>query len=300
MKIDQLNVESSREGTIFEIREFSLFDGPGIRTTVFLKGCPLHCLWCHNPEGISPKKELLVNSNQCRHCGACQKICTGAGTEAGTGANCQGCGRCVSVCPEDCRRIAGRSVSVEDLVEELLKGVAIFQTSGGGVTFSGGEPLFQADFTANACKLLRSRHIHCAVETSGYASPEKYRTVVENVDLVFQDLKHPDPNVHRQYTGCSNEPILNNLKWLKASGIPFIARIPLIPGVNMDHHCMMKFSELLVGTKSLIRVELLPYHTTAGAKYHLLGLQYPFIEPKEKMEPDLTPFLEKGITIKIM
>ncbi|HNX35282.1 MAG TPA: glycyl-radical enzyme activating protein [Kiritimatiellia bacterium] len=282
----------STEGTIFEVREFCLHDGPGIRTNVFFKGCPLHCAWCHNPEGIDPAPQLLVNAANCTHCGACRAACAHP-------RHCVACGACVTVCPQGCRRLCGRRVSADTLAAELRKNEAFFLRYQGGITFSGGEPLMQTDFLVELAARLRS--IHLTLETSGYASLTNYQRAVQSVDLVFQDLKHSDAAQHKRYTGVDSAPILDNLAWLKASGRPFIARIPLIPGVNDAPETLRRFAEMLEGDSGLIEVELLPYHLTAGAKYALLGLQYaPPFDPSRPMKPDLTAFEACGVPCRVM
>lgn len=281
------------EGTIFEVREFCLHDGPGIRTTVFFKGCPLHCEWCHNPESISPAPQLMVNASSCTHCGACRAVC------AHHPGQCVACGACVSVCPQGCRRLCGQRVSAEDLANDLLKNLPFFTTYGGGITFSGGEPLAQVGFLENLAARLRP--IHLALETSGFAAPETYQRGVRSVDLVFQDLKHPDAEQHKRYTGAELSPILANLAWLKASRRPFIARIPLIPGVNDAPETLERFADLLQGESGLTGVELLPYHLTAGTKYALLGLRYePPFDASRPLTPDLSPFQSRGIPCRVM
>lgn len=282
----------SGEGVIFEVREFCLHDGPGIRTTVFFKGCPLRCVWCHNPEGLAPEPQLLVNRAACAACGSCRAVCAHPGS-------CVGCGACVPVCPQGARRLCGRRVSAGALAAELRSHEAFFLRYGGGVTFSGGEPLMQAEFAASLAARLRP--VHVAVETSGYAPSERYRRVAEAVDLVIQDLKHPDAEAHRRYTGVDPAPIWENLAWLKASGRPFLARIPLVPGVNDGLETLERFADLLCGESGLTGVELLPYHLTAGAKYGLLGQAYaPPFDPARPLDIDLSPFAERGLPCRVM
>ena len=329
------------DGVIFEVREFCLHDGPGIRTTVFFKGCPLRCAWCHNPEGLSSEPQLLVNPATCTHCGACSKVCPlgpeqeqrhsdgahaayhrtvsspGATPRRGEGpargracakddaqtvfrpAACTACGACVAVCAQGCRRLCGRRVTAEALATELRANESFFMTYQGGITFSGGEPLAQIDFLEALAAQLRP--IHLALETSGFAPLKNYRRAIQSVDWVFQDLKHPDPAEHKRYTGVDLKPILDNLAWLKASGRPFVARIPLIPGVNDAPATLDRFAALLQGPSGLTSVELLPYHLTAGAKYPLLGQTYhPPFDPSRPLAPDLTAFTSRGLPCRVM
>ena len=247
------------EGIVFSMEEFAINDGPGIRTTVFLKGCPLRCVWCHNPEGWNPAPETLVKKGR--------------------------------------KEICGYSISVEALAEKLRRDAELYRDSGGGVTFTGGEPLLQADFLAEVMDLLPE--IDKAVETSGYAPEAAFRKVLDRADRLLFDIKLIDPVLHKRYTGVDNAPILSNLERLKASGKPFVARIPLIPGVNDTPENMEATAELLVGASGLQRVELLRYNKVAGAKYPMLGLDYapPFDEAAKPAIHDV--FTEKGIKLLI-
>jgi len=280
------------DGTIFEVREFSLHDGAGIRTTVFFKGCPLRCAWCHNPEGLSPEPQLLVSRAACTRCGACRAACAHPD-------RCVSCGACAAVCPQGCRRLCGRRVSAGVLAAELRANEAFFRSYVGGITFSGGEPLAQIDFLEELASRLRP--IHLAVETSGFAPPEVYQRAVRSVDWVYQDLKHPDPHAHQRYTGAALAPILENLAWLKASGRPFVARIPLIPGVNDAPATLAQFAALLQGKSGLEGVELLPCNPMAGAKYSLLGLPYePPFDPNRPLASDLAAFTSRGLPCRVL
>lgn len=252
------------KGTIFNIEEFAVHDGPGIRKLVFFKGCPLKCTWCHNPEGISFKKELMVSHAACIHCGKCSEVCI---NEA-----CIQCGKCVEVCPLRLRKIVGQEIEAENLAKTLLKGKEILTRSGGGITISGGEPLAQPAFLFELIEHLKP--IHIAVETSGYAQPEIFQKMVSSVDLVLMDVKHTHPGVHKKFTGVDNKLILDNLKFLCRSETGFYVRIPLIPEVNDTRENMEETATLIKEARNLKRVELLPYHHTAGAKYPMLGKQY--------------------------
>lgn len=272
------------KGTVFDVKEFAVFDGPGIRTTVFLKGCPLRCRWCHNPEGLSPKPQLMVSVAACVHCGKCLEVC-------GHKGGCVACGACIPYCPQGLRRMAGYEIEAEALAARLLKG-ALFPD--GGVTFSGGEPLMQWPFVRGVASLLPG--IHLAVETSGYASDEVFSEMMGKMDLVMMDVKHTDPAQHKKWTGVDNAPILRHLEMLKAGATPFIVRVPLIPGVNDSHENLSRTAELVAGAKALVRVELLPYHQTAGAKYPMAGMDYePGFDTARAPNRELEVFRERGI-----
>jgi pyruvate formate lyase activating enzyme len=252
-------------GRIFDIIEFCLHDGPGIRTTVFFKGCPLRCQWCHNPEGQNFDKEIMVTTMSCTGCGCCHNVCV-------TPDHCIGCGKCVSVCPNRLRKVCGRDISVEDLIKEVEVNADVFRQSGGGVTISGGEPLSQMDFLMDL--LAQLRHMHIALDTCGYAPNNDFEKAISMCDLVLFDIKHTDPDKHKKYTGVDNKLIMSNLVILCQHDVPFIIRIPLIPGVNDNDEVFRELCQRLIGAKNLLRVELLPYHRSAGAKYPMLGRTY--------------------------
>ena len=300
-------MDDPKTAIIFEVREFCLHDGPGVRTTVFFKGCPLRCAWCHNPEGLSPQPEILFKENLCVHCGNCRDI---PALTASDRVCPQDLTMLDRVCPQRAKVVCGRRWTVPELASEILSNADVFATSGGGVTFSGGEPLMQADFLIELADLLHGdrprgangdRPLHLALETSGYAPATAYQAVVSRMDLVFQDLKHPDPAAHRRWTGTDLAPIHANLRWLKASGKPFIARIPLIPGVNDSPEAKDGFASLLEGPSGLERVELLPYHITAAAKYPFAGRTYnPGFDESRPPNTDLAPFLAHGLPAMVM
>ena len=253
-------------GCVFEVREFCVHDGPGIRTAVFFKGCPLRCRWCQNPEGFSFEPELLVNNRPCQGCGVCRKCCPSPG-------RCIACGRCAAYCPAGKRKIAGQFIEAEELAVRLLRDREFLTRSGGGVTFSGGEPLAQPEFLFELSDHLRS--VHQVVETSGFAPEPVYREMLRKIDLIYQDLKCADPARHRELTGQDNWTILRNLELLKASGKPFVIRIPVIPACNTDEANLAACAELLRGAKQLQQVELLPYNPAAPAKYSSVGREFP-------------------------
>ena len=249
------------KGLVFDIKEFAVHDGSGIRTTVFMKGCPLRCVWCHNPEGLSPKKELYVSQTNCIHCGLCKRQCNHE--------ECRGLDRCLHICPQDLVRVAGEEWEAEALAHKLLKHEGLFNTTGGGVTLSGGEPLLQAEFCRELLKILKGR-IHTAIETSGYASSEDFKSVAELCDSIFMDIKLVDPEEHKKYTGVDNKKILENVEWLKNSGKPHVFRTPLIPNITDTPENLYAISEI-VGESPW---EKLPYNELAPVKYKNVGREY--------------------------
>ncbi len=268
-------------GIIFDIEEFAIHDGPGIRKTVFFKGCPLSCAWCHNPEGMSFQPQLMVSQNGCIRCGACRKVCPHP-------QNCEVCGSCIPVCPLGLRKICGRAITSDRLAKMLLKDQDFFAKTGGGVTLSGGEPLAQSGFLMELIPKLKPLHV--AIETSGYAPVENFRQIVPMAGLVLMDIKHTKPDIHKKYTGVDNRLILENLKFLCHCGQKFIIRIPVIPGVNDTRENFENTAKLIQKAKGLERVELLPYHKTAGAKYPMVGKDY-----QPPFNPDQVPYLDTEV-----
>lgn len=251
-------------GVIFHVEEFAIHDGPGIRQMVFLKGCPLRCSWCHNPEGLVPYPQMMVSKSNCISCGACEKVCRQN--------SCIACGVCVPVCPLNLRKVVGTRLSSEKLANMVKSKNDYYRKYGGGVTFSGGEPLMQGDFLLEVLDQIPGTH--CALETSGYAAADMFRRVAEHMDYIFLDLKIMDRDKHIKYTGVDNTAILDNAKFLCRQEIPFVIRIPLIPGINDDEENYEQTARFLSGAKALLRVELLPYNKSAGAKYAMLGVEY--------------------------
>lgn len=296
-----------RQGTIFDIKEFAVFDGPGMRQTVFFKGCPLRCSWCHNPEGLSGLPQLMVSTASCLHCGKCMEACPQAvdaadrnGEPASVASKaCIACGKCIPVCPLNLRKIAGERMTSEELVKKIRKDSDFYARYGGGVTFSGGEPLMQADFLIEVLEQLPD--VHCAIETSGYCDPEKFKQVIANLDYVMMDIKLFDKEQHRHYTGVDNTSILKNARTLCEGEIPFVIRIPVIPGVNDNDENYQATADFLAGAKALQKVEFLPYHKTAGAKYGMVGKEYqPDFDPEQGVHINRKIFEELGIATEVL
>lgn len=280
------------EGIVFDIVEMTVNDGPGVRTTVFLKGCPLRCQWCHNPEGLSFQPQRMVSSAGCINCGACRSVCPSPDA-------CIACGECVKVCPVRLRRIVGTVYQPEELAVLLRKHQDFLARMEGGVTFSGGEPTAQPEFLISVLKLLKG--MHRAIETCGFCDTKIFQQILEHVDYVIMDIKLVDSQKHRQFTGVDNKKILANLAYLKQSGLPFLIRVPLIPGVNDHHENLEQTAILLEGCSTLEGVELLPYHQTAGAKYPMVGIPYaPVFDVTKETHRDTQVFERRGIPCRCL
>lgn len=282
-------------GLVFEVREYCVHDGPGVRTTVFLMGCPLRCAWCQNPEGQELRPVLLYSASRCTHCGVCKKVCPrGCVSEA-----CTACGACSHVCPEGCRRLCGTWYEAKELAD-LLNRHGAFLRENGGVTFSGGDPLVQGEYVLEVAQLLQPMHV--CLETCGHGSEELYRRVVSGMDLIYQDLKLMDSDVHLKYTGVDNTLILRNVSWLlRESGKPCVIRVPLITGVTDSRDNLRAIAEFVAGSPALEGVQLLPYNYAAGTKYTLLGREYnPPFNPDAPCNPDVSIFRELGVPCAVM
>jgi len=267
-------------GVVFDLRRYALHDGPGIRTTVFLKGCPLRCDWCHNPESRAPEPQLLVRASRCLHCGACVAACPrgalalrddGVATDPEA---CAACGACAEACPAEARELIGRRMTVADVLREVERDRPFFDQSGGGVTISGGEPLAQPDFTRALLAACRERDLHTVLDTSGHAPPEVAVMLAGLADLVLFDLKHPDDERHRAGTGVGNALILDNLRCMLAAGVDVLVRIPLVPGYNDGVADLERAAALVAALEPVPPVELLAFHPAAEEKHRRFGLPY--------------------------
>ena len=262
------------KATVFDIERNSYVDGPGIRTTVFFKGCNLRCGWCHNPESHIAAPQMMFHANKCTGCGTCKKKCPNALER------CELCGKCALYCPHDARQLCGKEYTAEELLREVRKDLAFYETSGGGVTCSGGECMLQPDVLAELLRLCKEAGIHTAVDTAGHVPYERFERILPFTDLVLYDVKCFDREKHKRYTGVDNGSILENLAKLLRTGRPVWVRIPVLAGVNDSEEELLRIRDFLEEHGSAERVELLPYHGLGEHKYAALGLEaHPFEAP---------------------
>ena len=253
-------------GTIFDIKRYAIHDGPGIRTTVFFKGCPLRCVWCHNPEGLECRPQPSVRIQRCVGCGRCVKVCSQGAIEIKDGKSvtqpslCSRCGQCLDPCLMGAREITGYTISVPRLMVELEKDVIFYDQSGGGVTFSGGEALMQPDFLCALAQQCQSRDIHTVVDTTCYTQPETLHRVAQHTNLFLCDVKHMDAGQHEKYTGVSNGLILDNIRLLSQWGKEIVLRLPLIPGINDDLDNVDRTIGFAASLETVQCIDVLPYN----------------------------------------
>lgn len=296
-------------GLVFNLQKYSVHDGPGIRTTVFLKGCPLCCAWCHNPESQSPKPEIVLLENRCAACGECRRVCPFGETLAGEGplpahpSECTVCGACADACPTGARQVIGQRMTVAEVMKAVLQDRVFYEDSKGGVTFSGGEPLTQPVFLKAMLEACRARGLNTAVDTCGMACTDLLLEVGRLADLVLFDVKMMDDARHLQYTGVSNRPILENLRQLDAVHENIRLRVPFIPGINDDRENLAGVARLAAGLKNVRQINLLPYHKIGLSKslrirhtYQMTGVEPP---SPQRMEQAAELFRESGLNVRI-
>jgi pyruvate formate lyase activating enzyme len=306
-------------GLISHIQKYSLQDGPGIRTTVFLKGCPLKCAWCHNPENISAQPQVIVFKERCVRCGACRKVCpqqnrpsanvnsnclpTDTSGETAEVTRCLACGACVEACPTGARTLVGHRMRVQEVLEEIMADRIFYDDSQGGVTFSGGEPLAQVEFLRAALAECRHRGVHTAVDTCGLAASESLLSLAPLVDLFLYDLKFMNEARHLEFCGASNRVILENLRALAATGTRIWIRVPVIPGVNDGPDEVGALAVFIASLPAVPQVNLLPYHRIGMHKFERLGLVYRFPElappTAEHMETVAARFDAAGLKTQV-
>ena len=274
------------KANIFDIHRASLHDGPGIRTTVFLKGCPLQCQWCHNPEALSVDNQLFFYFDKCAYCADCVAVCPQSVHIVADGVHtinydaCQLCGKCVETCNYDALKIMGKEMTVSEVIAEVQKDAAFYQNSGGGITLSGGEPLFQFSFSKELLKQCKSLKINTCVETSGFVSPFKFKQLLPYIDVLLFDYKITDNQEHEIYTGVPNHVILENLQAAYRYGTAIYLRCPIVPGVNDTDWHFNAIAELSEKYHKLCGIELLPYHDMGNNKRISIGKSETFTELK--------------------
>lgn len=292
------------KGLIFNIQKFSIHDGPGIRTTIFLKGCPLRCKWCANPESQSANVQILWDQKKCVHCLQCVKSCMHQAISCREGEIhideelCQGCLNCVSTCLQSALSNEGETKEIEEIVRIALQDKDFYEESGGGITISGGEGMSQPDFLKELVKELKKHNLHLAIETTGYIPKETFHELAPLFDLLLFDVKHYDTNRHFEGTGVHNEQIINNLKWAFHQGLEILPRIPVIPGFNNSIQDAAGLASLLteIGLK---KVQLLPFHQFGERKYEMMHKEYAYKNVKALQKEDLieyqNEFIKKGL-----
>lgn len=270
-----------KKATIFNIQKFCINDGPGIRTTVFFKGCPLDCAWCHNPESKSVKAELMYDAKKCIGCGKCMSVCPAGchsiskdGVHELSRENCIVCGKCADVCYAEALEMAGYEKTVDEVVAEVMKDEIFYQNSGGGLTVSGGEPMAQFDFVYELLKAAKERGLHTCMETCGFSSEENYRKIAEYVDIFLFDYKLTNPDEHEKYTGQNNELILSNLRMLDSIGAKTVLRCPIIPGINDTDEHFGAIASLANELGNVLEVNVEPYHPLGSGKAAMLDKEY--------------------------
>ena len=282
-------------GMIFNIQKFSINDGAGIRTVVFFKGCPLRCAWCANPESQEMKPQILWDSKKCINCQTCVKNCPNHSISSFDGKiqidhkTCNGCKICVENCPKHALEIEGEIKTVDEIMSVVMQDLPFYEESGGGVTLSGGEVTMQPEFAIGLLKALKAKNINTAIETTGYTSPEIFQRIVKYVDLLLFDIKHWDESKHKEKTGVSNVPILENMKYAIDAGKEVLPRLPVIPDYNNSLDDAKGFVQRLkeVGAK---RVQLLPFHQFGENKYQMLGREYDYTDVQALHNEDLRDF----------
>jgi pyruvate formate lyase activating enzyme len=287
--------ESTAEGIVFDIQRYCVHDGPGIRTTVFMKGCSLRCFWCHNPESLSPRPQLIAYPHKCIGCGKCAAVCPNkcfgeaAGPLALNRGSCAACGACAKRCYAGALVMSGKKCNVDEVMKQVLADAVFYKNSGGGMTCSGGEPLAQSDFISALFVAAKENGVHTALDTAGNVDFSAFEKVLPWTDLVLFDFKAADPALHEQGTGSRNERILANLERLAGSGdfrIPVWIRIPVIPGFNNTRENMEETAAFLKKLTWVRRLDLLPYHQLGASKYEGLGMNFGYkdLSPPDKGE----------------
>jgi len=305
---------AERGALVFNVQKYNTYDGPGVRTVVFFKGCPLRCQWCSNPEGLAQRFDVMLKRDACTHCGLCAQVCpVGIHKEYPVGEHfidralaCTGCRACEEICPAGALRIAGEYRSIDELLDVVLEDVDFYRASGGGVTLGGGEALMQPEAAFKLLEACKARGIDTAIETSGYASKKTILSVAPLVDLFLYDLKHIDTEQHQRYTGVPNEQIIENLMTLLEGGFKVVVRLPLLAGLNDSEDVIERMAALLAPHRrreNFQGVHLLPYHRLGVGKYQQLDMPYLLKSgdetlPEETIERIEAQFSKQGIAVR--
>lgn len=292
-----MKADRTRKGTIFNIQKFSVNDGPGIRTVVFFKGCPLRCRWCANPESQLAKVQILWDRKKCIGCRHCMDVCPVHAVSLKENRihidhqKCISCGRCAEECPGRALETEGCEATVQEVIDTVLQDEVFYEESGGGITLSGGEMLMQPEFACELLKAAKEEGLHTCCETTGFASEETFRKVIENIDYILFDMKHWDPKKHQEGTGVRNDLILQNLKYAVSTGRTVLPRIPVIPGFNDSLADASELAELLKQC-GIRRCQLLPFHQFGENKYSLLDQEYAYADTEALHREDLQKYLQ--------
>jgi pyruvate formate lyase activating enzyme len=295
-------------GLVFDIKKFAIHDGPGIRTTVFLKGCYLKCLWCHNPESLESTAEIAFQPERCIGCGYCIQICPNGchlliqNQHIYERGHCVRCGSCTLECYSGSLEISGKEMTVAAVIEEVLKDKPFYETSDGGMTISGGEPMLQFDFTKSLLHLAKQQQLHTCLDTSGHAPFEKYQQLFDDVDIFLYDVKETDARKHLELVGVNNQLILKNLFNIDAAGKSIIIRCPIVPGLNdrLDH--LTQIAEIANRLKNLLQIDVLPYHPLGNSKSARFGKESAFQKltfPPEEQINGWVEFLQPRIQVPV-
>jgi pyruvate formate lyase activating enzyme len=291
------------KGLIFDIQRFSLHDGPGIRTTVFLKECPLSCVWCHNPESRSDRPEIAFYRAKCIGCERCIEVCTNNALildEAHIDrAKCRVCGECVRACPSEALQMAGRVATVSDVLAAVMRDQPFYEKSAGGVTLSGGEPLHQYEFSYSLLEAFKDHGLHTAVETCGLSPWERIAGLAPHTDLFLYDIKVMDPAKHQELCKADNSTILDNARKLAAKDVEIVFRTPIIPGLNDTPDDLRRLGEFILSLPGERQLELMPYHRIGSGKYEALGMQYPLvdIQAPDNLDEQRTALISMGVKL---
>ncbi|MBE6607203.1 MAG: glycyl-radical enzyme activating protein [Ruminococcaceae bacterium] len=296
------------DGTIFNIQKFCVNDGPGIRTTVFVKGCPLNCLWCHNPESKSTNTEIFYNPKKCISCRKCAMLCENAchgfseNGHAYSRESCLACGKCSEECYSGALEKVGYKISVEDALKAVLKDKTFYEKSGGGITVSGGEPMAQFEFTYALLEASKKAGLHTCMETCGFAPSERYEKIAPLVDIFLFDYKISDSSEHNKYTGVPNEKIHENLRMLDSLGAKTILRCPIIPTVNDNEAHFNGIADMANSLKNIIGIDIEPYHPLGESKTEMLGKEYPLSSltfPEKATVDAWIEYIQKNTAVKV-